>query len=437
MIQELHAGDRQIPASGWNEMRAAVQGITPAQQQYQSAARNPVYITVKNVTGSDLPAFSVVKLSGATYTRTGDTFINQAIASGVELNGDTPATTTDTIAITQAACAAGEFVKAIVSGATACKVYKASNVNYQYASVTAGQSGYLTGSDDVTGVRVLWIATGTGNKEAYVLLDNVGAPEQEYFLINPGNDGTGTQVNDPSVYTIGSLHYVTYSTVYKAWIPYSQNEGTPATAPNPRPDGVKLAVCQRDAPDSAAEYKMPYYTPESNIGVPPLISTYNEGYIGKRCGVLMGEHEFTNGGFDYLVTGLNGSNGTVASGSGTFAYNPRFIEQVEADGNTGGGNTPNCNIFGQTWDILLPTASTGLSRCSYPDIYPGDEVLVLVDVEAQQCWGVDYPCDFPENDTVIGFYAPGGRGWTSTTTPQAIADIGLEIFIKNKTGAIT
>ena len=99
MIKQLHPGDTQISAAGWNEMRAAVQGLTPGQQQYQSVQRNPAYVTIKNNTGGDLPVFSVVKIDGAMYSRSGDTFINQAAQNGVELDGDTPAAVTDTIAI--------------------------------------------------------------------------------------------------------------------------------------------------------------------------------------------------------------------------------------------------------------------------------------------------------------------------------------------------
>ena len=277
MIKELHAGDTQIPASGWNEMRAAVQGIAPAQQQYQSGRLNPVYITIKNVTGSDLPAFAVVKISGATYTRSGDMFINQAISNGVELNGDTPAAATDTIAITQAACPSGEFVKAIVSGATACMINKAENKAYKYAAPSAGQSGYLAGTDDVTGIRVLWSASGTGTKEAYILLGH-------------------------------NAQYITTATVY---------------------------------------------------------------------------------------------------------------------GSTGGSNAVYADINGVTYEILFPDANTGLSGASYPDIYPDDQITVLVDLEAGECYAIDYPRDYPEGTVIPWFsncnassaeqyrtpYLPG-RGWS-------------------------
>lgn len=438
MIKKLQAGDNSIPASGWNEMRAFIQDYSFPQDTFKSPPRNPAYIYVKNVTGAALPALSIVKISTPIYTRSGDTFKNKGVEYGVEMNGAAPSSDSDNIAVIQEAIRPGCIGRAICSGATPCIIHKAENKTYKYAKPVTSQTVYMEGTDDITNYRVLWIATGTGNKEAFIICDASGTPEPEYFLINPGNDGTQTQANDPTVYTKGSLHYIRYDTSYNAWIPYSQNEATPSTAPQIRPNGVKLVVCQCDAPNSAAEYKMPYFTPESNIGVPPDISTYNQGFNGtKRCGVLMGEHEFTNGAFDYLVTGLNGSAGTVASGSGTFIYQPQFIEIVQVDGSTGGGNNPTADIFGQTWNVGVPSPSDGLSRASYPDIYPYDVITVLVDCEAQLCLAIDYSRDFPVNDTVVSYNNPGGRGWEATTTPQALADIGLTIYIKVKTGAIT
>ena len=276
MIKELHPGDTQISAAGWNEMRAAVQGLTPGQQQYQSWQRCPAYVTIKNNTGSDLPAFSVVKIDGAMYTRSGDTFINQAAQNGVELNGYTPAAATDTIAITQTACKSGDIVKAIVSGATACKVYKAENKAYKYAAPTPNQTGYLTGTDDVTGIKVLWLASGTGAKEAYILIEH-------------------------------NTQFITTATVY----------------------------------------------------------------------------------------------GTVGSG------------------------TVYTDINGVTYEVIFPTEQDGLSAANYPDIYPNDLIMVMVDLSEGSCYALDYPTDYKEG-TVIPWFSncfPGsaeanrtpylpGRGWS-------------------------
>lgn len=292
MIQELHAGDRQIPASGWNEIRAAVQGITPGQQQYQSGRFNPAYVTISNQTGYDLPAFAVVKIDGATYNRSGDAFRDLAVKNGVELDGDIPDDVTNMIAITQAACAAGELVKAMVSGASACYINKPSGVTCNYAKIAAGYSDYLTGTDTPTGIKVLWSAGGTGKKEAIVRL--------------------GTFIPQ----------YITNATVYAS-------------------------------------------------GVTPL--------------------------------------STIA-----------------------------CDIDGVTYPVLFPGASDGLSAPNYPDIYPGDNILVCVDFEGGYCYAVDYPTDY-EGGTLMAFYSgqgSPGRGWDAITTSQAMTDAGFTLYQKTKTGAL-
>ena len=419
MIKELHPGDTQISAAGWNEMRAAVQGLTPGQQQYQSGQRCAAYVTIKNNTGSDLPAFSVVKIDGAMYSRSGDTFINQAAQNGVELNGNTPAASTDTIAITQAACASGEFVKAVVSGATACRVYKASNINYQYASVTAGQYGYLTGTDTPSNIRVLWIAAGTGAKEAYVLLDNVA--EGEYFIINPGNDGTQTAAHTPSIFTKGSLHYISYNN--GIWTPNVYNEEPSTSTLLQRPSGSRLVVCQIDAPNSSKECKIPYFTPESNMGVAPNFTSSVSFFTSNRCGVKPGEHAFTNKFCDYAVV------------NGAFEYNPQFVANVTVGGLTGGGYDVTADICGEDWLVNFPNSNAGLSATNFPDIYPYDVITVLVDCEAGVCYALDYPTDYEAGSTQA-FYQTPGRGWDAITTDPAMTAAGFTLYQKVKTGAI-
>ena len=430
MIKELHPGDTQISAAGWNEMRAIAQGLTPGQQQYQSGQRSPAYVTIKNNTGSDLPAFSVVKIDGAMYTRTGDEFINQAAQNGVELNGVTPAAATDTIAITQAACKSGGIVKAMISGATACKVYKTSNAAYSYADVTAGQSGYLTGSNTPSNIRVLWIASGTGNKEAYVLIDYAAAQTPEYFVINAGNDGSQTAANNYALYTKGSLHYIEYDVTAGVWVPMTGNETAPTSAPYTRP-AARLAICQADAPNSAAEYKMPYYTPECNMGVAPDIDSTNP-YVTlglySRCGVVLGEHKLSGKNYDYCITGFG-------SDSVKYEYQPVFIVyNVTANGTTGGGYTPYIEINNEQYDVDYPTTYT--DGANYPDIYPYDLLTVQINCEAATAAAIDYPRDYPAGFLLAAYQSPG-RGWDAITTPPGMQDAGLTLYQKTKTGAIT
>ena len=173
MIKKLQAGDNSIPASGWNEMRAFIQDYSFPQDTLKSPPRNPAYISVKNVTGAALPALSVVKISTPIYTRTGDTFKNKGVEYGVEMNGAAPSSDSDNIAVIQEAIRPGCIGRAICSGATPCIVNKAENKTYKYAKPVTSQTGYMEGTDDVTNYRVLWIASGTGNKEAYILMSHV------------------------------------------------------------------------------------------------------------------------------------------------------------------------------------------------------------------------------------------------------------------------
>lgn len=374
MIQELHAGDRQIPASGWNEMRAAVQGITPGQQQYQSAARNPVYITIKNVTGSDLPAFSVVKLSGATYSRTGDTFINQAIANGVELNGDTPASATDTIAITQAACAAGEFVRAIVSGASPAMILNDSIYAYTYARVKAGVTSYLEPTNDKTAIRLITCPTATGSS----------TPQGAYAIID--------YIDDRQTFTVPASLASTAKkgAVFKIYLSstgWQIRTGVGAYI---------LAVCQEDMDDNATEpMQMPFYTPEQNYGVSPDMGTpYQADALVQHRGVIDGEYEFSTKRLDYVYQ------------YGRYAYCPTFTFTGTSVSYNGGVGIV---IEGHTYSVTFLTGATpgaGYSLTSYPDVYAGDIITVLVtdgggSAYSANVTAVEYPTDFKKGTSIV------------------------------------
>lgn len=431
MIQEIHAGDRQIPASSWNEMRAAVQGITPGQQQYQSAANNPFLVTVKNVTGGTLDALAIVKIDGATYTRSGDVFANTGIMQGVEVDGATPGADTDNVAILQAACGAGGIVKAIASGCSPCFVYCAdSSKTYKYAKPIANNTQYLQATDDPSDVTILWHKQGSGKQAAYVKIDAQGTPEPEYFIINYGKGANDTPTHTPTIYTKGSLHYISYNSA-GYWEPSAYNEQPASSTLLKRPDGARLVVCQIDAPSSTAECRIPYFTPESNMGVPAsYTSSIGFGTV-TRCGVKPGEHTFTNKMCDYAV--IANSNNICS-----YVYSPQFVADVTVNGTTGGGNVVTANICGKDWTVNFPGSGSGLSATNYPDIYPYDLIIVMVDCAAQECDAIDYPTDY-EAGTVMPFYGSApGRGWDSSIypTPQPLADVGLTLFYKVKTNAI-
>lgn len=417
MINKLNPGDRQISASGWNEIRERVNNIAPGQNTILTGSNNATLITVKNSTGSNLTPLSVVAVSTPIYSRSGSTFADKAVEFGTEMTGISPANEKDNIAVIQAACKTDGIVKAIGSGYTPCFIYKDENKSYEYAKPIANQTGYLRGTNDPTGIRVVWLASGTGRKEAVVCIDAAAVkPEKEYFVINKGNDGTSPARHTPTIFTKGSLHYVTYDG--DDWVPSSWNEASSSSTQLSRPSGTKLVVCQEDAPDSSKEYKMPYYTPEMNLGVPPLLTNYYQSAgAGCRCGVKPGEHTFTKKCLDYSVNWL--SNEGI-----TLCYEPRFTDAVFTAQNPDGTQPVGVEIDGNVYDCFFPTDYAGLSGPSYPDIYEGDNILVEFDCDTYTAWAIDYSKDYPEH-TILPWYTSRfpsmdesyrvpflpGRGW--------------------------
>ena len=290
MIKKLQAGDTSIPASGWNEIRDFVNGYSIPQDTFKNALRNPFLISVKNVTNAALDPLSIVKIETPTYSRTGSTFANKAVEYGVEMDAGAPTSEADNIAVLQGGIQVGCIGRAIASGCTACFINKADNIAYKYAKPVANHSDYLEGTNDVTNYRVLWIASGTGKKEAYIAI-GIYKPKQ----------------------------YITTATVY---------------------------------------------------------------------------------------------------------------------GTTGGANDVFTDINGVTYTVIFPNSNSGLSARNFPDIYPYDEILVLIDLETGNCYAIDYPTDY-ESDSIMAFYnSPWGRGWEAISTPADLAAAGFTLYRKDKTNAI-
>lgn len=174
MIKKLNPGDTQISASSWNEMRQFINDYEAKQSDSPTAKRNPFLITIKNTTGGSLDPLSVVKIANPTYSRTGDTFANKGIEYGTEMNGSTPGSEDNSVAIIQGACPSGGFIKAIADGCTPAFVYCDDNSHYKFAKPIDNTTAYLKATNDPTNIRILWHASGTGKREAYICLDATG-----------------------------------------------------------------------------------------------------------------------------------------------------------------------------------------------------------------------------------------------------------------------
>ena len=92
------------------------------------------------------------------------------------------------------------------------------------------QTGYMEGTDDVTNYRVLWIASGTGNKEAFILMSHVN----RQFITDAVVYGTTGGNN--SVYT--DINGVTYEVIF----PTDQDGLSAANYPDIYPDD-RILVC--------------------------------------------------------------------------------------------------------------------------------------------------------------------------------------------------
>ena len=115
-----------------------------------------------------------------------------------------------------------------------------------------------------------------------------------------------------------------------------------------------------------------------------------------------------------------------------------MFSAVTVTGATGGANAVYATINGTQYEVIFPNSNAGLSAPNFPDIYPGDEILVLVDLDSGDCYGIDYPTDY-EGGTLMAFYSgqgSPGRGWGALSTSQAMSDAGFTLYQKVKTDAI-
>ena len=403
MIQELHAGDRQIPASGWNEMRAAVQGMTSPQQQYTSTQRNPVYITICNKTGVTLPAFSAVRLDGRlTNRKYGAEAITEALKSGVELNAYTVQSATDTIAITQAACPIDGYAKAMISGATPVMLTNSSIDIFGYAAISPGNT-YLEASTTPTNIRLLYCPSATSGAEiAFALLDNTD--DRQYFKISLSRNAASQVIKKGSVIPIAYVN--------GEWTA----EGTIGAA-----TPYRLAVCQEDMPvGQTGTMRMPYYTPEDNYGAHPLrdfgiTSTIRHvGYDNSACQMSTSAAKL-----DYTFY------------KGRYAYTPKFVYRGAAK--LKAANTVGIEIEGQTIQVYFPSASstTNYPLTAYPDIYTGDEITVLVDAASHsdmRAYAIEYPTDFAKGSAIVVEPAMVlGRGWDREAVQGTPFDYAIKV----------
>lgn len=264
-------------------------------------------------------------------------------------------------------------------------------------------TGSSSGNGDSGSETTSSSSSSSGDESPEIDLVAIACDVREFFVINNGSDtnssGSSSSSNDTfdPRYQYGNLEYIEYDASDYRWKPAT---GTDAYT-------HRLAVCQRDLPANwTKEYRMPYYTPESNYGAIPYsanddTSSSSEQFT-ERCGVAPGEHKFTNKRLDYHYK------------NGRYSYEPRFIFIGTAKAGTGSGSVA-IEIEGNDYGVDFPTPR---SATSHPDIYYGDQITVEVDASGAEpiLKAIDYPMDFPENTIILTHSGSPGRGWDDVTT---------------------
>lgn len=275
----------------------------------------------------------------------------------------------------------------------------------------------------------------------------ISADTRDYFIVNgdgiySGNNPSRTDENGPAndYFARGNVYRIAPSdyTYYADESAYDDNVN-------------RYAVCQRDMPENWFNtFRMPYYTPETNMGV-PVANLLSSGQY--RCGIVPGERKMTANRLDYLYS------------HGRYAYDPIFTYTGEAK-KTDGRLAIAINGHDYYVDTLPPASGIGLQLpCIRPDVYAGDEIAVLVDAreyvtdDRNQNKGVvvkliSSPVDFKEGMTILAKDSPG-RGWTDITpqtgdyilhstvsfqegegAQKTLLDSGFRQWLKNKDDAI-
>ena len=409
-MDKAKAGQRTIKAADWNQIRDFINNFSPQNGGMVNNPNNPFLITVKNVTGSDLPAFSVVKIDAAMYPDLSDTeLVVETFNKSVELDGDVPdGTDGENIAIIQEDIPAGQLGKAICSGASLCYINVTTDTEYKYAK-SASNGTSLDVSESGGQARIVWRQDGTGTLLAYVILDQMGTPEKETFLLYPNGNWTASD------YVKGNLEYIIYDSARKAWVPLVIS-GTPS---QPDLDRCRLVVCQADAPSDVSDtgYSMPYYPLEDNIGVEANKSTVSGESFSDRCGVAFGEHVLSNKRIDYVFR------------DGRYAFEPFFTKTLLAEGHAGGQSGVWVTINGTQYRVSFPSGTGyNVNMAMTPDVYSGDTITVHVTTNLRYpsnttVNAVAYPVDYQKNTVLIMPYGnPGWRGWQDVTTDYISAD---------------
>ena len=183
----VNPGDRFRPtATEWNMIRKMLSewsGDSGARASFSTtnAGDGLATVRIKNESEENVPAFGILEIAGPLFEHDENEARRAALNQGVVVKGFAP-TGAKPIAICLKSVPRGGIGKAIVLGATPCKIDVKSE-SHQFAMPVKDETEHLESAESGD-IRILAKPEGDGVKVGYVMLGGGGAAEKNPYIID-------------------------------------------------------------------------------------------------------------------------------------------------------------------------------------------------------------------------------------------------------------
>ena len=227
----------QIPAKAYNAFVDAARYVRDLQHSIGGAPLRATHgqtiVLVKNASGSDLPRFGVLEITGVVFSPTDDAdgFKSGPVLSGVAPSGNL----VGNFVVAMDPIAAGELGRAVVGGLSVAYL-NVIDAAHEYADTASGVTATLR-TCPAGAARIIWKESGTGSKWAVVRIGNHGPAglwgKATALWVSDGTaTGNGCYVNVNPCQRDGTG--VDASVTHKVWLPRNGRREDP----NVRADDV-------------------------------------------------------------------------------------------------------------------------------------------------------------------------------------------------------